>query len=526
MKRKIIVTSIFFFSIFLFILLCVPFVNNYNDYLISENEYEEIKINRKLNNYINIDINFDEYELIKDDDNSFYYSLREGSSSAYNPKVSINSSDYNICIFGNEITDNSIENNIKSRILVYNDKEYKEYKLVCTTLPIISIDTKGKEIGDEDAKGEFYLFDNRKNSTQIITTSDIDIHVRGSIGSHDWKKHNYKITLTNKSLGGNKRENSQSLLGMRKDGDYILYSMYNDREMIREVFTTNLWKESCALNNSFNIENGGEYKYAELILNGKYNGLYALGYRANSKNYALKDNDVIYKCKHASTDLLSYVFDGNKPFNDYEIKNKGKKVKEVWAPLNQYFSGVLYSNPSNFGYLYDIVDIDNNIDIYLFVNLIQGFDHYKNEKEYTSLHNFNIIAKYEKQNGYRMLFYPYDFDITWGKDNNNFELLSTDVIMDLTPTHRLIYFDNSFKQIVKKRYRELRDTEWSNDYINTILNEYENEIFNSGAYIRDKESWPSGANHSYLENSNDKLSYFKEYVLRRFEHMDSYIENM
>ncbi|MBO6255682.1 MAG: CotH kinase family protein [Bacteroidaceae bacterium] len=57
---------------------------------------------------------------------------------------------------------------------------------------------------------------------------------------------------------------------------FILYSCYADPERARNVFSQNLWTESCGTDNAYNINTGSYYKYVELFLNGEYYGLYAL----------------------------------------------------------------------------------------------------------------------------------------------------------------------------------------------------------------------------------------------------------
>ena len=72
-------------------------------------------------------------------------------------------------------------------------------------------------------------------------------------------------------------------------------------------------------------------------------------------------------------------------------------------------------------------------------------------------------------------------------------------------------------------YDELRKTYWSVDYLCDLLDNYEINIFDSGAYIRDKNRWPDG---SYVDDNSVKLSNFKLYVKERLKHMDLYIDKM
>ena len=72
------------------------------------------------------------------------------------------------------------------------------------------------------------------------------------------------------------------------------------------------------------------------------------------------------------------------------------------------------------------------------------------------------------------------------------------------------------------RYRELRAGAWSEQAILEQLDNYEAQIFDSGAYVRDRERWVNG---SYVE-TRTRLSGFKRYVLARLEAMDEYYESL
>ena len=53
--------------------------------------------------------------------------------------------------------------------------------------------------------------------------------------------------------------------------------------------------------------------------------------------------------------------------------------------------------------------------------------------------------------------------------------------------------------------------------INSFLDQYEDDIFDSGAYLRDMERWPDGL----YEDPEVKLSVFREYVMKRLSYVDS-----
>ena len=55
------------------------------------------------------------------------------------------------------------------------------------------------------------------------------------------------------------------------------------------------------------------------------------------------------------------------------------------------------------------------------------------------------------------------------------------------------------------------------------IDQYEIEIFDSGAYKRDAIRWPHG---HYIEDQDEKLNLFKDYVKERLKIMDTYVEEI
>ena len=80
--------------------------------------------------------------------------------------------------------------------------------------------------------------------------------------------------------------------------------------------------------------------------------------------------------------------------------------------------------------------------------------------------------------------------------------------------------DDNIINIINDRYNYLRKHYWNEEFINPILDEYENNVFNSGAYIRERKRWPEGA---YIKDTETKLTDFRKYVKERLEGMDLFM---
>lgn len=469
---------------------------------------------------------FNGYELVNDTlSNCLFYSLIENDSNAYNPNVKCISEKGNlsIAIVGNVLTDEGIASGEEHTLLIYSDKEYQYVSLVCTTLPLLSINHK-EEIGDYDpVLFEMELFDNRKGATQRITAADGEIRIRGRY-SRNYPKKGYRITLYETSVGENRRERKNSLLGMRQDGDWILYAAYNDLDKVRNVFSSNLWMESCGKNNVFGLSNGMEYRYVELFVNNQYWGLYALGYPIDSLQLQMKTGEYMYsKMDPYLSELdIDYAAEGAVP--GYQVDELGVNLEESWDPLKRYYTAMLRGEDENYGELREMVDMGNSIDIFLFLNMIQGIDH-ANLRGSNIIHNIYMTNKINTEDMSEIMLYtPWDMDRTWGY-GFGFEGYSVSPDQNVLMQTNIVYLlleqgDEEMKQMLVQRYTELRESFWSNGYLLQTLASYEKQIFDSGAYERDRSRWPEGVYNDGAGN----LDTFKMYVLDRMQYMDQFIE--
>ncbi len=515
-------------------LMCLFFVypliikqnKRFNDCIINYKDFEKIKKERIETNQFNPSIEFNEQSLFREaDTNIFYYSLVEGSSTARNPRINLDietKEPLKIAFCNNKITDILLEKDFHIRFVIYSDECFQEFYLVCTTLPIMNINCEG-DIGDADVNMTLYLFDNQKDCTKRITKSEGRIRIRGGI-TRTFPKKAYKINTRIKSLGDNTRENNISLLGLRQDNDWILDALYPDQEKVRNVFSQNLWKYSCARNNKYHIDAGTEYKYLELFVNGKYSGLYALGYPIDEKQLQL-NGDITQEAIYKGINWLSIKeFDTSA----FELKHVGElnedEKNNMWQIFIKYFTTYNFKK-NNIVELKKYIDLDNVTDIILFYDLVQGVD---NVSGY-SIKN-NIFAMRSKKDGMGVLQIPWDLDMTWGnvwngKPENNFLVAygwtpkNNRVMKDLYYTALLEQGDKEAKEAFINKYRKLRKNGWSKENIEKMISEYEQNIFNSGAYRREIKRWPETSK----QNPEYRLSIFREYVLERLSEMDKKI---
>lgn len=533
MKRNIALGVLIISIGILFLLVRSSYMGErYEDLLISDEEYRSIVSSHVEKDGLVSKICFSGNRLIYDrGDEIYYYSLIEGDKNANNPLVQIDSDNnkLKVAVVKSRIDDDLIKNNGTVRMLVYDEKYYHEYGLKCTTLPILEIECP-EEIGDYDSRVDLTLFDNSNKAFSRYIESEALMHIRGDSTRYLLKK-GYRIKLVTESLGNHTRSNNISLLGMRKDDDWLLYAAFNDHEKIRNVFSTNLWADTVLTDNEYDIQTGMRYKYVESFVNGKYHGIYALGYPVDEKvteyNGDITKNAIYKKRYWDSEDRITYPGGYALKSSVYEdIPEEILNDKNYGLLYRYYFELAAHAKDSE--YLYKGIDLDNAMDFMLFMNLIQGWDNI-NDSDIRNM----FIALEDEGDHIKGLYIPWDMDMTWG--NKFTGDLDANNVMPyyISPDRNFIQENGYANQIIVNgdtefldglidKYWKLRSDEWSNENILSMIDDYEEQLFDSGAFLREMDRWPTGS----YSDPDKGFDTFRDYVLARLSETDAYYDRL
>lgn len=507
---------------------------SFNDLYISDKEFTALSATATPAP-ITTDIYFNNEPLIYDGiDNTFYYSLLENDDSAYTPQTEILDPEVKLFIYGTPISNESIAANTRNKLILVKGNAVSISDLVCTTLPMMNV-TIDQSIIDgngwddtydiiEDVPSSIYLYDNSADfeGKSRIITADSKIHKRGQTNAMNPAK-SYRVTLLkdkNDMTGERVKEN---LLGLREDDDWILYHPYKDFEKVRNVFSMNLWYDSCARNNEWNVPNGNQYKFMELFINGHYHGLYALCYPIDKKQVKVKDGETFYK-KMDWTQSERYIELEQQANGEYTLPGYVIKAGDYgYGDLQFLYLNMFYSDDA--AVIRRTSDIGNSIDFWLFLKLTQAADNIaagSAKNMYVTVKNSDTGIE-----GKKLLFTPWDYDQSWFHVGEGTSGLYGDPGYDLRVEFGAVdclqlRSDETINQEIKDRYKELREDAWSNESIMNALNKYDAQIFGSGAFERTKTRWPGGI---YMDSSIG-MSDFKEYVMKRLECMDKYVEEL
>ena len=491
---------------------------------VSEDRFNDIKKVRKESKSLVLDsISFNDYNLFLDNkSNTYYYSIVNNISNKYNPDIKYTSSNkVNVAFLEEEINEDRIKNNYDYKLIIYDDIYYNVYNLKITKLPVLSINyvVSNNKSFDMDLN----LFNNmdKVNSRLIKSKGEIEVS-ENSNGEDD-----YKFSLKVDSVGGNERENNISILGIQQHSEYVLDSMNSDNDNVRNLFALNLWNKTV----NSNIDS---YNYVELLVNGEYKGLYALGYNLESESLRLNNNEFLfYKTKKVNsenvlsssdTQLEGYkLFDSNinKIKKDDNIQDdcRGEECSELypWIELNNYYAEI---NSGDINRIKNVSNIDNSIKLYLFYLFIQS-----NNVVGDSFTNTYMVFRKNNDN-YKVEYIPRKLSYSFGNILNeekvlsNVEASNNDFIMNYNPVSKLIELgDMDTIKRVKEIYEDLRNNEWSISNINKMMDEYKKSIYDSGSILRNNNKYN-------IENSNNNLNDIKSYINERLKYMDDFIDNL
>ena len=443
--------------------------------------------------------------------------------------------------------------------LVYEEKDdcTKEHgaEELCTHLPLVVIDTGGVEIpgkpvgtqtdetgekmdvyskaadGDARINAVMKVIDqegyNHPGDPAAVET-DIRIRVRGRSSRH-FEKSSYAIKLVN----GDQTNNSQSIMGMEPHHDWVLYGPYLDKTDMRNYMFYNI--SGVIMDYAPNV------RYCEVILDGQYQGLYVMTESITagendsrldievSKKYQTYTGYIVRLDQNCDREIFRESFTGYTYRRDTDLEivypGSSKLTPELERSIIQDFSDfekVLYSydyDSDTLGYK-NYIDVESFIDAFLISEITANYD-------------FGSLSTYVYKgtdNRFRVCMWDFnnscdnfgDRSVGW----RSFEL-------EGIVWYVMLMKDEDFTERVIDRYHILREKWFSDEYIETYIDE--TAAFLGNAVTRDRERWEStyASGGGLLRDADrnpktyeEAVEQLKEYLIRRLEWLDENIESL
>lgn len=416
-----------------------------------------------------------------------------------------------------------------------------------SNLPIVIIDTQGRAIVDDPKiEADMRIIDNgaeRNHLTDPVNgyQGKIGIEIRGS-SSQMFPKKQYGFELRDDEGEGI----SASLLGMPEEEDWVLFAPYNDRSLMRDALAYILGRQLSGYS--------PRTRFCEVVLNGKYQGVYVLIEKIKRDKNRLDINKLdpdeisgndltggyIIKIDKSTGGTGAGFPSSYKPpfgtsqeiFYQYEYPDADEIVAEQAAYVREYvrrFEEVLhgedFAHPDE-GYT-QYVDVDSFIDYMIMQEVARNVDGYR-------LSTF-MYKKRDSDGGKLHMGPIWDFNLGFGNADYCDGGEPTGWALDFNgvcPTDfwlvpfwwKKLFQDKTFGAKVAARWIGLRMGEFSNekihariDSIKTLLSEAQVRNFQAWN-VMGKYVWP---NRYVGSTYGQEVSYLTNWIDERLTWMDA-----
>ncbi|MCK5147258.1 CotH kinase family protein [bacterium] len=425
--------------------------------------------------------------------------------------------------------------------------------LIQSHLPIIIINTNGQPIPDEPKMiADMRIIRNEDGSPNVI--SDTATHYLGKIGiekrgsSSQWFFPKKQYAFETRHEDGSNR--NVSLLGLPEENDWILYAPYSDKTLMRNVLVYTLWQQTGRY--------ASKCRFCEVVINDEYQGIYVLMEKIkiddNRIDIAnLKAEDVFgdeltggYVIKVDKTDgqknegwespYLPYSGAWQRVFYQYHDPDQDELMPEQKTYIQNYitaFEEMMHS--ADYRLQYDQwLDVDSFIDFFLINELSKNVDGFR-------LSAFMIKDK-DSKGGLLKMGPVWDFNLGFGNADYfdgwkttrwQLEYFFSSYVFKDDPFFppfwwKRLWEDDSFKYKTALRWNELRETIFSNQFLESFVDSV--SVHLGDAVQRNYQCWPDALGQYVWPNPdgyNDRTTYQSEidwmkiWIQQRLSWMDT-----
>lgn len=424
----------------------------------------------------------------------------------------------------------------------------------CTHLPLVQINTNGEDIPGTpllDENGKRYAFATTKDGKDELlcnikitdsetgnnhiydaptTESGAKVRIRGN-SSRYFDKKGYSVRLVTES-GEN---NPQAVMGMDAHHEWVLHGPFLDKTLIRNYVCYNIAGEIMGY--------APNVRFCELIINGEYLGLYLCTETVTAGKDGARLNVSVDKKNNTYSGYVLRLDRGSdtalkniEPFSLYSERISDGHINIVYpgtSGLTEEMSENIRQDFSDFEHMLYSFDFDNSKYGYTKVTDVDSFVDYFIINEFTCNHDAGSYSTYIYKgidNKYRMCVW--DFNNAF--DNYQEQAMDTE---EFALQECLWYFmlikDEDFTDAIVRRYRELRKTCLSEEYLYNYIDETVSYL--GAAIDRNYEKWgysfESGnallrPEARHVASFDEAVGQLKGFISKRGKWMDENIETI
>ena len=413
---------------------------------------------------------------------------------------------------------NAVAQNHPFQLVIWNQTQYFEKQVFFTSLPVMtfSYDTPFDCYSDEEAKISAIECTVITSDGTVVQSAAMT-RIRGQLAA-SFPKIPYRLTL----YQNRGTRNPQPLLGMKASSEWVMLSLYTDPARIRDTVSLDLWNDLADTNPTVDGKTA-EFEYCEVVVNDFYEGLYGLVRPVDEETLEIND-DPNARFYQFNFDFLDAVIERYKeePFATLATQAELKYPKEyptdtdVWSPLAKY-ADLFCANlrEPTVEELQSLFNESNAIDYSLFAACTSAYDNlYK---------NMYMIWRQDENGEYRMFRVPWDLDFTFGDYYGKSRPLHMDFSLDKAEDDRITYDmqawlaldSDEMKQAFLSRWKELRQTLFSEESIQARMTEQASYLQQNGVYERESARWEESPASADLTQTfafvHARLAFLDEY---------------
>lgn len=403
-------------------------------------------------------------------------------------------------------------------LLAYTETEYAYFDLVFTGLPIISIETDMiEELSREDKSARVSI------AAQGYDAIDLPalIHRRGGRFDDHAEKASFHVEFHQISEKGKDKQPDVSVLGMEADSDWLLISHEGDDSCMRNYLAFDLWKKWNPDGNAFALLDS---RMVEVFFRDEYMGLYQLIQRIQPEKELIRmggniNRDVVAR-------LIGMRFSTGKPVTQMSLPIDGcmelryapewMKSDKAFAQLEDYVALNLPNENEDrlddkaFAQLaLQYVDVREIMSYYLYMNVCSlPLDNVKNNvyiwTQWNGTHYTYTLSPWDMDSGFWPIF-------TDDSDSINLWMM--------LPVRMLELNVGNCREVFRDLYLEKKAELLTDDAIYQWVQEAEDMINASGAYLRESERWRDGMQELDLGQVSD-------HVVNQMELIGQYIRDI
>lgn len=400
-----------------------------------------------------------------------------------------------------------------------------------TWLPVIELNG---EFGYDYVEGTVSVYSPDSTSKESMRAK---LKWRGNTTNSENKhKRNYSIKFLDKN--GDKK--NRSFFGLRKDNHWKLDAGQTDLLRVRNRISSDLWLDMSRqpwYDQDNTVINGSRGRITEVILNGKYQGIYNMMEPVDRKQLGLEKYDTINNEFHGQSWKVKHWCRTATMFQPIPWSNNSS----TWDGIEVSYPEFEDVNPTDWSTLANAVffikqtDVEDkwmehmdSLDVYFDMPIMQDYFILIATLQLLDNESKNIYYNVcDKTVNKRLSMTPWDLDM--GLGNMSMTTLPVQMYAPERPlnwiSHLPMYAmfnlsERNHRQIVN-RYWQLRDTWLNTDSLVARFQRVVDELEQCGAAAREEARWSgdSDINGKQLDISSE-MEYIEDWIRRRMAYLD------